>query len=207
MIELSLKKHLILIGIALSLILLVIATSSYPGGSQSDPHSVGYNWTENYLSNLFNPVAVNGAPNLARPWAIAAMAYLCASLALFFWQFSANIPQKVPARIIRYAGLGSMASALLIATPLHDLMITVSGTGVLVAIFYITIFVFRSKLLLLKVLSVCCLLLLYACSYMYYTQSYLELLPVMQKIGVMVLIIWVLGLVYGADEGDFQWVK
>jgi len=56
-----LKKHSVLPGIIISLSLLVIATFYYPGGSQFDKSSVGYDWKNNYISNLFGEKAINGA--------------------------------------------------------------------------------------------------------------------------------------------------
>jgi hypothetical protein len=37
-----------------------VATLYYPGGSQYDKNSVGYDWKNNYLSYLFDAKAVNG---------------------------------------------------------------------------------------------------------------------------------------------------
>jgi hypothetical protein len=65
------KKYLPLYSIFLSLILLGVSVSLYPGGSQANLHSVGYDWKNNYLSNLFGEKAMNGPENASRPWAIA----------------------------------------------------------------------------------------------------------------------------------------
>jgi hypothetical protein len=51
---------------AVAMVLLVGATRFYPGGSQEDASSVGYDWANKHLSNLFAPKAVNGAENPAR---------------------------------------------------------------------------------------------------------------------------------------------
>ena len=54
-----LKKHSILLGIIISILLLFIATWHYPGGSQVDKNSVGFDWKNNYISNLFGKNAAN----------------------------------------------------------------------------------------------------------------------------------------------------
>ena len=202
-----LKKHTILIGILFALLLLVIATLYYPGGSQYDLHSTGFNWRHNYFSNLFNPKAVNGMDNLSQPWAVAGMFMLCFSFALFFNGFSKNIPKKSAAIIIRFFGVGAMVSGFLIATPLHDIMVTISGTMALVSIFYITVYIFKSKLLVSKFLCVFCLLIFYTCNFLYYTSSYLFILPVMQKVLFLSIITWVLVLHYFTNAEDFKHIS
>ncbi len=199
-----LSKYSILFGIIISLLLLFIATTYYPGGSQYDKYSIGYNWKKNYLSNLFGKTAVNGSHNAARPWAVAGMLFLCTSFALFFIAFSKKIPVKSASRVIRYFGVAAMILAFLIATPYHDVMVTISGTMGLVSIFYITVFVFRSQLLICKILSVACLLAFYCCNYLYYTSSYLAILPVMQKVLLFSIVLWILSLQYFTSGSDFE---
>jgi len=85
------SKHLLPLGIALSLALLTVAINTYPGGNQIDANSIGFDWKQNYLCNLFGKTAVNGARNSARIWAITGWFILCASFACFFIRFSKNI--------------------------------------------------------------------------------------------------------------------
>jgi amino acid transporter len=201
------KKHFLLTGILISLTLLLVATLYYPGGSQNDINSVGFNWQHNYLCNLFGEKAVNGADNASRPWAIAGILVLCVSVALFFYEFSKKISEKGSANIIRYCGISAMILSLLAATPYHDSGIAIAGTLELLSMFYITVFVFRSNLHLFKVLSVVCLLVFYTCNFVYYTQNYLYFLPVLQKVLLGLSITWVLSLHYFTTAADFQSVK
>src|SRR5579859_7267850 len=103
-------KHLLPLGIALSLVLLTVAVNTYPGGSQLSATSVGFDWQQNYLCNLFGATAVNGAPNTARGWAISGWAIMCISNAVFFISFSGKIAVKSAARMIRYCGILGMVS-------------------------------------------------------------------------------------------------
>ncbi len=201
------KKYAILIGIIIALLLLIVATRYYPGGSQHDKGSIGYDWKNNYLSNLFGEKAVNGAPNTARPWSAAGMLFLALSWALFFISFSKKIPQKSAAGIIKYFGAGAMIFTFLAVTPLHDIMVTLASTMALVSIFYITVFVFKSKLHLFKILSVIYMIVFYTCSFSYYTSSYLEYLPILQKTALVITITWVLSLQYFTTAADFQPIK
>ncbi|MBS1522254.1 MAG: hypothetical protein JST50_14735 [Bacteroidetes bacterium] len=199
-----LKKHLILIGIIISLILLYIATLHYPGGSQADKNSIGYDWANNYLSNLFGPKAVNGAENTARTWADFGMLFFCGSVGLFFVDFSTKIPIKSASNIIRYFGIAAMMAAFLAVTPLHDLAVTISCISALIAIFYATVFILKSKLLWFKLLCIVYLLSLYVGMYSYYTRSFLQLLPILQKTSLGISVIWTLGLYYFTKRGDFK---
>ena len=146
------KKYSILPGIIISTTLLVVSTRYYPGGSQYDKNSIGYDWKNNYLSNLFGEKAVNGSDNASRLWAISGMLFLCVSFALFFIEFSKKISSKGAAKIIRYFGVGAMTFAFLAVTPFHDTMITIASTLALISMFYITVFVFKSKLHFFKIL-------------------------------------------------------
>ncbi len=201
------KKHLTLFGILIALVFLFISVSLYPGGSQHDEMTVGFDWRHNYLSNLLNPVAVNGADNPARAWAVCGVLFLCASAALAFVRLSAKIPHKSSANIIRYAGVGAMLSALFAATPLHDLATSISGTLLMLTLFYATVFLFKTKLHWLKALSVLYLLVLYASAFIYFTQNGLAYLPVVQKLNLFVAIAWVLAMEYVVRGEDFLVLK
>lgn len=198
------QKHPILIGTSLAICLLVVSTFFYPGGSQHDEMSVGFSWRHNYLCNLLNPVAVNGHENGARPWAIAGLLVLCATAAVFFVRFSKKIPAKGASNIIQFAGVGAMVAALLTATPYHYLAVTASGTLLMLTLFYITVFLFKSKLHGFKALAVVCLLALYGSSFVYFTQVQLEWLPVLQKASLLLKIALILGLEYFTAAEDFQ---
>src|SRR3954468_607216 len=202
-----LKKYSILFGIIISISLLLIATRYYPGGSQFDKSVVGYDWKNNYISNLFGEKAINGAHNTSRFWAVAGMMFLSVSFAIFFIQFSKKIPVKGAANVIKYFGTGAMLFTFLIATPLHDLMITIASTMTLISIFYITVFVFKSRLLLFKFICVACLLVFYCSLYMYYSGTYLKFLPIMQKVTFASTIILILGLEYFSQKEDFEHIK
>ena len=202
-----LKKHSILLSIAVSVLLLFVATMYYPGGSQSNKAAVGFDWKANYLSNLFGPKAVNGMDNPARFWAAGGMFFLCVGFALFFVGFSKKIAQKSAANIIKYCGAGAMVFAFMAVTPYHDSVVRAASTLALISMFYITVFLFKSHVYFLALLSVVCLLLFYCCNYLYYTGNYLSALPVMQKLSLGLDIIWALSLTYFTPPADFGQAK
>lgn len=199
-----LKKHAVLIGLVLGTLLLFIASWYYPGGSYLDANAVGYDWINNYLSNLLGPQAVNGAKNTARAWAIGGVLLLSGSFGLFFWKFAQRIRNRNAAYVIKYGGLLGMLVAFFTVVPrLHDSTVAISSILTLLVFFYITIFIIKSKLTWLKFISGCFLLAFYFVAYMYFARFHLEYLPLAQKVIFMVKIAWVLSLEYFTETADF----
>ncbi len=196
------KKHSVLIGIMASLLLLFIAMIVYPGGSMFDKNSVGFDLTKNFISNLFGAKALNGSDNPARYWADAGMVFLAISFAVFFMRFSEKISQKSAANVIKYAGAGGMIFTFLIVTPLHDIMVTIASTLFLLSIFYITIFILKSKLHFFKILCVISMLIFYFTLYLYGSGDF-AYLPIMQKITFVSMILLILLLEYFTTKEDF----
>ena len=198
------RRYSTLIGIIIAVSLLLIAIMVYPGGSRADKNSVGFDWKNNYISNLFGGTAINGSHNSSRVWAIGGMLFLSITFAIFFAEFSKRIASKGAGRIVKYFGIAAMICTFLVVTPYHDTMITIACTFTLVSIFYITVFVFKSKLHFFKILSVICLLVFYTAMYIYYTGNFVQLLPIMQKLDLTIVIIWMLSLQFFTDVNDFQ---
>ena len=198
------KRHIILYTVIMALLLLFIATLVYPGGSTIDHNNVGFNWKHNYISNLFAQKAINGSDSTSRYWAIAGMLFLSISFGLFYNDFSAKIPQRRDANVIKYFGIGAMIFSFLAVTPLHDSMITVADTMSLVSNFYITVYVFKTSFHLLKILCLLCLTASYVCTFVYYTQNFLLFLPIMQKISLVITVVWMLSLQYFSKASDFE---
>jgi len=196
------KKYLIPAGILISLLLLFIATTRYPGGSLFDRNSIGFDWSKNFISNLFGAKAVNGQDNPARIWADAGMMILSLSFSLFFISYSKRIPVKSAGKVIRFSGVAGMFCTALIVTPLHDIMVTISSTLFLVSIFYITVFILKSRLHLFKIFCLISLLIFYYTLYLYGAGKF-GTLPVMQKITFFSMILLVLGLQFFTKKEDF----
>jgi hypothetical protein len=197
------SKHLLPFGIVLSLALLTVAVNTYPGGNQFDANSIGFDWKQNYLCNLFDKMAVNGARNSARIWAISGWFILCSSFAFFFIRFSKNIAVKSAARIIRYCGILGTTAAFLVVTPLHNAAITATLVFLMISALYISMFIFKSKMTWLKILAVLLFLVAYSTAAIFYTRFHLEILPSMQKATLVVFLSWILSLQYFTRREDF----
>jgi len=200
------KKHSVLIGVVLSLILMIIAISIYPGGSMFDKNSIGFDWTKNFISNLFGAKALNGAENPSRIWAYKGMILLPFSYAIFFINMSKKLPEKNVANILKYGGAANILFMFLIVTPLHDLMLNVSITLFWTCFGFITGFILRSRLHLFKFLCVVCLLIFYYSIFLWATNDW-DLLPTMQKVNFINSTLLILGLEYFTKQEDFAHIK
>ncbi|MBT29692.1 MAG: hypothetical protein CMO01_08515 [Thalassobius sp.] len=193
------SKHIVsalpTIGILIFCCLYFYSASLYPGGSQADLNSVGFDWINNYWCNLMNEQGMNGIQNPARPFAISAMLILCSSLTLFFIQFSKQLEENRNWKwIIQTLGTISMISAVLIFTKYHDIMTTISSIfGVFVVIGIIRT-IYNSYLTVFKISGVACVLLLGINNLIYYSENYIEHLPLIQKITFVLVLVWIVGL-------------
>ena len=196
------KKYLVFICMIISVILLIKAALAYPGGSLLDKNSVGFGWSKNFISNLFAEKAINGSDNPGRFWAILGMAFQSVGYGVFFINMSKKFSLNVWGNILKYIGYANIFLIFLIATPYHDLG-TISIVLTLFGLFIITLFIFKSKLNLLKFCCIICLL-TYYCLFFLYGFSYLELAFIMQKVYSICSILLVLGLEYFTKYEDFE---
>jgi hypothetical protein len=197
------SKHLLPLGLVLSLALLTVAVNVYPGGNQNNANAIGFDWKQNYLCNLFDAAAVNGAPNSARVWAISGWWLMCIIVAAFFIRFSGKIAAKRAARMIRNFGILGVIAAFLVATPLHNIAITAALVFSMTSVVYITACVFQTKLTWLKALAILSIVSVYAAATVYYTRFHLEILPTLQKAALLSFLTWFLCLHYFTTREDF----
>ena len=199
------KKYSILIGISIGTLLLIISTIFYPGGTYENINSEGYDWANNYISNLLRPLAVNGEENTARPFAIFGVLFLTASFGIFFVNFSGKIKIRSASFVIKYLGIIETIFGFITVVPaMHDIMVTLSSILTLLIFFYITVMVIKSKLTLMKIMSIVFLLTFYFGAYMYFSRFQLEYMPIMQKVIFAMKITWVLSLQYLTHKEDFE---
>jgi hypothetical protein len=200
-----LKKHAVLICLMLSVILIVIAASVYPGGSIIDKNAIGFDWSKNFISNLFAANAINGQENPGRIWAVVAMAFQSVGYGVFFINMAKKIPSKPWAKTLNFIGVANLLLIFLIATPLHDVG-TLSIILTLLGLFAITIFVLKSKLHWLKLGCIICLLAFYV-FFFFYGFGNLNWAVIMQKVYNLSAILLVLALEYFTKPEDFAPVE
>ncbi len=197
------QKYSVLLCVLIAVLFLVIATLLYPGGSILDNHSAGFDWSKNFFSNLFLVKALNGATNPSRSWALTGMVFHSIGYGLFFLHTSRKIPHRHTRVVLQSVGVVNMLFTFLIATALHDLMVTVSSTLTMLGLFYITVFIIKTKLHWLKLFCIGSLLIFYFTLYVYGTGHW-GLLAVMQKVTFICFLLLVLTIEYFTSAEDFE---
>lgn len=171
------------------------SSTLYPGGSQADLTTPGFDWVHNYWSDLMNETGRNEQPNPAEPFAITAMVMMCLGLMIFFIQFAAKFTKhRVWRYLIQISGTLAMIFAILTFTPYHALMIALSSFFGLFVLVGIIREVYNSDMMLMKIGGVISVLLLIINNYIYFSRNFVELLPLLQKITFAFVLIWFIGL-------------
>jgi hypothetical protein len=183
-----------------------IATLIYPGGSLHDKSSIGFNWSENFFSDLFDAEAINGSRNVSRIWALVGIAFHSLGYGIFFINMSKKIRAKHPATVLKLIGGANILFTFLIATPLHDIMVIISSTLFLIGLFYITVFILKTKRHFLKIACIVFLLTFYFTLFLYGFGNW-GLLAIMQKVSFICSLLLVLGLEYFTKQQDFEQFK
>lgn len=200
------QKYSVLVCVIISVLFLVIATLLYPGGSILDKNSAGFDWSKNFFSNLFLENALNGSINPSRVWALIGMVFNSIGYGLFFIHTSRKLPHKHTKLVLKTIGVVNMLFTFLIATPLHDIMVTVSSTLTMLGLFYITVFILKTRLHWLKFFCIGSLLIFYSTLYLY-GFGHWGLLAVMQKVTFFCFIALILTIEYFTSDTDFQVAK
>jgi hypothetical protein len=124
-----------ILGTLLFAVLYIVATTSYPGGSQANKNAIGFSWRNNYWCNLLNDNAINGQLNPAKPVVITAMVVLCLTLTCFWFLFPIQIKADKNLRlVIQISGTLAMTIALFLFTNInHNLVINLASASGLIA--------------------------------------------------------------------------
>jgi len=195
MIEGSGGKHVVFIGVLIFFGLYFYSSTLYPGGSQEDLTTKGFDWVNNYWCNLLNVEGMNGQPNPARPYAISAMVILCLSLVVFFIRFAITWPLSTFwKRAISVGGVISMVLATLMFTVYHDLMLMLSSLFGIIVVIGIIKAIYTSNLSGFKWMGLFCIFLLLANNYIYYSEHLITALPLLQKVTLLLVLVWILSL-------------
>jgi hypothetical protein len=205
MIKEIINKHSVLICLFTSVLLMVIATLFYPGGSFLDKNAIGFSWSKNFMCNLFATKAMNGSENRGWIWAVIGMAFHSVGYGIFFIHMSKKMSSRVWATVLKCIGIANIILIFLIATPLHDFGV-LSIILTLIGLFGVTTFILKTKLHLLKICCVICLLTYYI-FFFFFGFGYLELAFIMQKVYILSSMLLVLALEYFTKYEDFVQIK
>lgn len=191
-------RHLPTLGCLTALGLLVASTFQYPGGTDQSAETIGFRWAENFVCALFQPLALNGTANAARPLAFAALGLLCVCLGVVFFAISRSTTSRWHRSVIEIGGIGTAVYALFVPTVLHNVAVgmgLVFGLCAYVAMVHLLwredrrgLFGWGLFVLLVKIVS----------AISYYGDVAYEFLPVLQKIGIAAGLGWVLAVYHRA---------
>ena len=191
----GLIRYLPTIGILIFIVLYVYASYLYPGGSQADANSMGFDWRNNYWCNLMGENGLNGVQNKARPVAIGAITLLCSSMILFFFQFADHFEKNRKWNItIKTTGALAMLSAVFIFTKYHDILTTILSICGLVVLIGMIRALHANKLTLFKVVGVLCILVIACNNFFYYNEDLIAYSPLIQKVAFVLILAWTVGL-------------
>jgi hypothetical protein len=180
-----------LLGVFVSIVLLVLAAARYPGG---------YDWIDQSVSSLFQPNALNGAPNTARSLGALAVLVFCASIAIIFNTIATSCPSPFHRKTIQIAGIGSMVYTALVVTPMHDLLVGVALIFFVTAMVTIFHSLYRERRLAMLCAGVTCLALTLSNATMYYGDLFYGFLPIVQKVSLALWVSWLFGLVFAEPQ-------
>lgn len=180
------------LGAIVFLVLYIISTFLYPGGSQYDREAMGFSWLNNYWCNLLDKYALNGKYNSARPFAMAGMVVLGVTVSLFWYIFPRHVESgKGNSLMIQLSGSLSMTIAMFISTELHDEIINAAGFLGVITIVGSFVILYRIKWYGLLFLGSINLFLLFLCEYIYHAKDFISYLPIIQKISFFTYLIWI----------------
>lgn len=186
--------YLPVVGILLFMVLYAFASTFYPGGSQADANSIGFDWVHNYTCDLFKPIALNGVENPSTTYAMVAMVILCSSMTFFFYLFSIAIPMTFFwQKMVQITGTITMVTGILIFTSWHNLMINLTSIfGLLILIGIIRGLAINKHRRFLWTGAFCTGVLIFN-NGLYYLEYY-DYLPLIQKITFVIVLLWVMGI-------------
>ncbi|GAA4937096.1 hypothetical protein GCM10023314_06800 [Algibacter agarivorans] len=180
-----------LIGIALFVIFYIIAAIYYPGGSYAAPNRPGFSFKNNYLCDLLDNHAINGAFNSARIYARIALAILCLSLILLWYYLPKLFNRKNKAQtIMSIAGMLSMVITLFLASEVHDIIVRTAGVFGVTALLIAFIELYNANYYKLLIHGIICLFFFLTNYYIYETEILIDKLPVIQKITFLSCMSW-----------------
>lgn len=180
-----------LFGILVFAFLYVVATFYYPGGSNIDKTTTGFDWLNNYWCDLTGQLAKNGETNSAQPIALTAMIILCSSLVVFWFYVPRLFNDNKFNQIIRYAGMTSMAAVVFVFTDFHDTVINIAGTLGIAALTGVFIGLYKNSMIKLFGYGAFCLGLMLFNYFIYETSFLLSLLPIIQKATFILFLLWI----------------
>tara|TARA_R110002167_G_scaffold116792_2_gene292226 strand:+ start:528 stop:1124 length:597 start_codon:yes stop_codon:yes gene_type:complete len=184
-----------MIGIVLFLLLYLMATFSYPGGSFLAPDHHGFSFWHNYLCDLLDDYAINGEVNTARYLARGSLLALCVGLIVLWYRLPELFsPKSTNQLVMQFSGLAALFTILFLTAGTHDITIRIAGVLGVVAFATCIIALFKAHYWRHYIFGVFCFFVFMANYYIYETGIHIDSLPIIQKITFTLFLIWFLSL-------------
>jgi hypothetical protein len=180
-------------GISLFALFFILAASNYPGGSNLNPNSIGYNWSENYWCELLGTYSKNHSINSAQPFAMAGMISLTLGMYAFWLGIAQCLfKQGLKRNFVRYTGIISMTFSSFIFTKYHDIFIGIAVVSGLVAFIIVIEATRKKKMYLAYLWGYIFISLIIANCFIYITDIGETGLAMLQKLTFILTLSWIL---------------
>lgn len=170
-------------GVIAAAALFVAAALRYPGG---------YDWAGQSISSLFQPLALDGTENRARPIAVASVLVFCIAVAAVFERISRRSGSRTQRKVIQIAGIGSMVYAFLVVTPMHDVLVGIALAFFLVAMLAVFHLLWVERRFGMLAAGLACMSGTVWNAVIYYGSFGSGFLPVVQKLFTFLWVAWLL---------------
>ncbi len=182
-----------IVGLTGFLILFLIATTKYPGGSVNEIASEGYSYFHNFICDLMSLHLEEGVVNDARPIAIIAHFMLSFGMISFFYILPELFSkQNWNTRIMRGLGMAAMTTFIFMYNKdYHDTAVTVSGILTIITFIPFFLELIKHEDRVHKTLAYICFGLSLIMFLSYETKIGFYYTPVLQKITFVFDAIWV----------------
>ncbi len=184
-----------LVGKGVFVFFYIIAALKYPGGSWLFPDQEGFSFWHNYLCDLLDVYAINGAINSARSFAIVALGFLVAGI-LALWLYLPKLfkIKNFNQKVMQISGLASLLTIPFLAFGNHDIIVRIAGAFGVIAFISCSIELYKTGRKILFLFGLLCILVFLINYYIYETGLFIRSLPVIQKITFVLFITWFIGL-------------
>jgi hypothetical protein len=163
----------------------------YPGGWETNRDVEGFSWVHNYSCTLLDPYGYNGKLNTGRVPAMIASASLCIGIGSFFYLFPRYFEMRKFWKIcVQTVGVLSMIFMFFLFTDLHDKLLNTAGILGGIAIIGTMVALRRNKSFPQLWMGAISIFLLIVNGYMYYSNVYIEYLPLIQKFSLLIVFTW-----------------
>lgn len=145
------------------------------------------------MCDITASVATNEIVNAYSLLALTAMSILTVGLAFLFYHLPSWLVIKgMWSILIRWLGILCMFAAMLIFTPLHNVMIGVASILGMLPLVGTFLYLKKRGLLFLYFYGIFSILLLAINNIIYYSEIGKDYLPVIQKVSFLVIILWII---------------